>query len=726
VVDFLTPFQFKQLQITTQNAFDLLDLCIEFGFNEYQMEVGEWISASPESLLSTVIRQLKSDQDTSRLESELSSQLVDYVDDDRLLELPVNLLSRVVRFPPETEREHFRQVLYLCMKIVDKRGPSASVLLHSLDAEALTSEDLMVIHQHGDFLWQFLGKSIHDTLIVLASATVQERQLVVAEHARVSELQTRYQDLAGSREAERRRLEGTIGQLRALVQRQEVRIEELTRENQQLRHGIERSESKSEIVSLRCESAAIRRQFATVPLPYHYVKVPQEGERANHPPFPVCYRVSRVITNLTRNAFALGGFTESRSRTQWNIEWGRQLDEVGSAECRNWQKVNHWPRAFLFGRKDGLHNRMMELNSRSPGCASFYPESYLLSQDRSQLAERWREHKVWIVKPYAGARARRIQLLDSSKSRPPPPSQNIVQVYIQRQFLIANRRFEVRLYAFVSSVTPLRIYLHDTGLVRFAEHEYRENGPVADLKMHLTNADPGQSKTWALDRLFAHLAQQSVSTMALRKEFERITTLTLIAGMCKIRESLSKANTRSWFELYGIDLIFDSDLKCYLMEVNISPSWTGLRSNLEGYVKFPLNLDVLRMARVIECDPTLPDPCPAAELLAEEVQRSISDERRQRVERREVKAWDDPVFADFIIVRDFIEETDLRTGFRLMYPTVEKLPVFRACFDKYCYEDVVFDEWISMSEPEQVSVLQKHWATFRSVMGRITETAAHR
>jgi tubulin polyglutamylase TTLL4 len=464
------------------------------------------------------------------------------------------------------------------------------------------------------------------------------------------------------------------------------------------------------------------RQLVTVALPYQYVTVPQDGDGANRPAFPIRYCANRTIGQTTRDALDLAGFTRVQSPTQFNVLIGFQRE---SDNCRHWQKVNHWPHEDLIWSKSGLHNRMMELNSRVHQYASFYPESYVLPEDGARLAQRWRENKVWIVKPCSGARGSGIHLLDSSQSDPPRSAKGIVvQVYIQRPFLIQNRRFDVRLYALVLTVTPLRIYLHEAGLARFAEKDYRDDGALDDRKIHLTNADRQKSGNWSLTDLFKHLEERGVSTNELKKEFERITISTFIAGMCKIRESLPVANRRTCFELYGLDLILDSDLKCWLLEVNVSPAMPILNSDWVRNLKFPLTLDLLRMARVIECDPTIPDPCPAAQLVADEVQRSISDDRRKRVERGELKPWDDPVFADFMIVRDFLEETDLKTGFRLIYPTVNDISAFNPCFDKYCYEDVVFHEWISMSEPEQVSALQKHWAIFESAMERIRETAA--
>lgn len=48
----------------------------------------------------------------------------------------------------------------------------------------------------------------------------------------------------------------------------------------------------------------------------------------------------------------------------------------------------------------------------------------------------------------------------------------IVQKYLSRPYLINDSKFDLRIYVYVTSYDPLRIYIYDDGLVRFASAKY--------------------------------------------------------------------------------------------------------------------------------------------------------------------------------------------------------------------------------------------------------------
>ena len=64
----------------------------------------------------------------------------------------------------------------------------------------------------------------------------------------------------------------------------------------------------------------------------------------------------------------------------------------------------------------------------------------------------------------------------------------MVQEYIDRPFLIRSLKFDLRIYILLTSISPLRLYLYDDGLVRFATKEYSYKPEDIDNKyIHITN-----------------------------------------------------------------------------------------------------------------------------------------------------------------------------------------------------------------------------------------------
>lgn len=70
------------------------------------------------------------------------------------------------------------------------------------------------------------------------------------------------------------------------------------------------------------------------------------------------------------------------------------------------------------------------------------------------------------------------------------PEQSVVaQTYIDDPYLVDGLKFDLRMYVLIFGIHPLRIYLFDDGLARFATNTYQsaKEGDINDLFTHLTN-----------------------------------------------------------------------------------------------------------------------------------------------------------------------------------------------------------------------------------------------
>jgi tubulin polyglutamylase TTLL6/13 len=65
----------------------------------------------------------------------------------------------------------------------------------------------------------------------------------------------------------------------------------------------------------------------------------------------------------------------------------------------------------------------------------------------------------------------------------------VVQIYIDKPYLMEKMKFDLRLYVLVTGTNPLRVYLSKEGLARLSTKMYDEvdDENLEDMMMHLTN-----------------------------------------------------------------------------------------------------------------------------------------------------------------------------------------------------------------------------------------------
>ena len=178
-----------------------------------------------------------------------------------------------------------------------------------------------------------------------------------------------------------------------------------------------------------------------------------------------------------------------------------------------------------------------------------------------------------------------------------PSERYVAQEYIKDPYLIDGLKFDLRIYVLVAGCNPLRVYIHDQGLARLATEPFVAPNPtnMQDMCMHLTNyainknnskfifnEDPeiddiGHKRS--LKSTLAYLQNEGHDTDALMNTIENIILKTLCAVQPYLTHLYKSCQpdelTNSMcFELLGFDIILDSALKPWVLEVNHSPSFT--------------------------------------------------------------------------------------------------------------------------------------------------------
>lgn len=153
----------------------------------------------------------------------------------------------------------------------------------------------------------------------------------------------------------------------------------------------------------------------------------------------------------------------------------------------------------------------------------------------------------------------------------------VAQQYVENPLLIDGRKFGIRVWALVTSTQPLRVYLHERGLVLFSTDGYDAatlagaDGAVAGG--HVTNyAQNRDGGVWDLSRLRTHLGDAAYARLhaALLTSVARVYAAAL--GPMQ-RESARLGSPRGGaFEVMGLDYLIDADLHPWLLEVNSTPS----------------------------------------------------------------------------------------------------------------------------------------------------------
>ncbi|KAJ3388505.1 Tubulin polyglutamylase ttll6 [Entophlyctis sp. JEL0112] len=372
----------------------------------------------------------------------------------------------------------------------------------------------------------------------------------------------------------------------------------------------------------------------------------QEDQPQTKPPKPARTKKKPTINtvnckyDVVRDCSVLRGLrvVDDSAAEPWSIFWidtGVSIQRV--LEMLPYQKINHFPGMHEICRKDHLARNLSRISRLLPKDYNFYPKTYVLPHDWLELkaAMKVRRNQTFISKPDHGCQGKGIFLFKSLKAiSPHKDTKMIVQTYLNKPCLIDSFKFDLRVYVLVTSVNPLRIFVHRDGLARFATSRYTDpttagrDSNLNDVCMHLTNYainkhsenfdfsnsdDSGSKRSIAsvFNRLVARGSLKDPEELWRKIHDAVVKTcimvqpqLAMIIKAC-FPNSDGKLDADSasrklhyfgsqCFEILGFDIFLDRKLKPWVLEVNHSPSFT-CDSSLDLEVKRKVILDTLNL-----------------------------------------------------------------------------------------------------------------------------------
>lgn len=290
------------------------------------------------------------------------------------------------------------------------------------------------------------------------------------------------------------------------------------------------------------------------------------------------------------------------------------------------QRVSRFPDVRQVSDKGLLTHNIDAMRALFPDDYSFYPTSftipnqldeYIAEFDRVQLTLRDASNtnvdssgNLWLMKPRARCCGEGIRIINNASQSTEIVDPNLGEWYVQKfvspPALIDGHKFVFRLFALVTSFSPLRVQLYHDGLIFYTFTEYTVENQTAKrsyisdyfftekqsdyyvlVQNYLTNmASNTHFKTASKSgngssNEYIPKSQEGGPINA-KKVWDDIKSVVVKSLISTLKWTTPMEATKTTFgttyEIFGYDIVLDDDLNPFLCEINETPNM-GLEVN---------------------------------------------------------------------------------------------------------------------------------------------------
>ena len=257
------------------------------------------------------------------------------------------------------------------------------------------------------------------------------------------------------------------------------------------------------------------------------------------------------------------------------------------------QKIFSYTNFKIISHKDLTYKNYFKMRKKFPQDFDYMPESFCFPEEKDLIEKRFKdyvldENNLWLIKPKTGSLGEGIYIFQNLTST---PDVYLLSKYISNPHLIHNLKYDFRVYVLVTGLAPLKLYLYQEGMVRFATEEYTlDKDHITELYRHLTNvavneknkeeykkavdADSEEGSKWSLQVYEHYCKENNIDYNYIRKQMSDIAIKSLLSVLDQFYDRIKEYGTidRNHFKLFGFDYLLDENLKVHLLEINDRPS----------------------------------------------------------------------------------------------------------------------------------------------------------